>query len=80
MQAIVNKIKETSRILREIVSRIIIVIITKTSSIIDRNTTVVLTVVFNAQYDLGRHGFISAARRMPNLGQCAIGFRVLYAA
>lgn len=77
MQAIVNKIKETSRILREIVSQIIIVIITKTS-IIDRNT--ILTVVFNAQYDLGRHGFISATRRTPNLGQCAIGFRVLYAA
>lgn len=45
--------------------------------IIEHN--VILIVVFNAQYDLGRHGFISAARRTPNLGQYAIGFRVLYA-
>ena len=36
---------------------------TERSSIIDRNI-IILTVVFNAQYDLGRHGFISAARQI----------------
>lgn len=48
------------------------------SSVVDHN--IILIVVFNAQYDLGRHEFISAARRAPNLGQYAIDFRILYAA